>query len=366
MIVGLFPELEAIGGVQLAGRQTAAALASIAQERGWPCRFLSLNDPAGEHSLRVGAADFSFRGFHRSKAKFVLAGLQLARLNPHIIIAAHPNLALPVWLMRKLSTSARTAVMTHGIEVWKPLSWFRRWALRDADLVFAPSTDTARKAASVQRIKEARIRRLPWSLDPDFLARLNGAEKSSLPAGFPEGRILLTVGRWEASERYKGADRLIQAMPSLLDAVPDVHLVAVGGGDDFPRLQRIAAAQKIEGHIHFLHGLSRTEMVACYSHCDVFALPSSGEGFGFVFLEAMASGKPVVGTYVGGVVDLVEQGVTGFLIPPREIELLPSALIRLLTDDRLRKEMGERARESVREKYLFERFRRELREILAL
>jgi phosphatidyl-myo-inositol dimannoside synthase len=366
MIVGLFPELEAIGGVQLASRQTAAALVSIAQERGWPCRFLSLNDPAGEHSLRVGSADFSFLGFHRAKAKFVLASLQLARLNPHIIIAAHPNLALPVWLMRKLSTSTRTAVMTHGIEVWKPLPWFRRWALRDVDLVLAPSTDTARRVATVQRIAEARIRHVPWSLDPDFLTLVEDREKSTLPAGFPEGRIILTVGRWAASERYKGVDRLIQAMPILLEAVPDLHLIAVGEGDDLLRLQRIAAAEKVEGRIHFLRGLSRAELVACYASCDIFALPSSGEGFGFVFLEAMALGKPVVGTYLGGVIDLVEEGATGFLIPPREIERLPAALIRLLTDEHLRREMGDRARESIHAKYLFVRFREELRQNLCL
>lgn len=366
MIVGLFPELEAIGGVQLAGRQTAAALAAIARERGWSCRFLSLNDPAGEHSLKVGGVDFSFRGFQRSKARFVHASLALARSKPHLILAAHPNLALPTWLMRKLSTSSRTAVLTHGIEVWEPLPWFRRQALRDADLVLAPSSDTARRVATVQRIAEARIRHVPWSLDPDFLALAADAEKLSVPAGFPEGQIVLTVGRWAASERYKGVDRLIQAMPILLEAVPDLHLVAVGEGDDLPRLQRIAAAEKVEERVHFLRSLSRVDLIACYAGCEVFALPSGGEGFGFVFLEAMALGKPVVGTYVGGVIDLVEDGATGFLIPPREIERLPAALIRLLTDERLRREMGQRARESVQTKYLFDRFRKELRQVLAL
>ncbi len=360
MIVALFPELQGIGGVQLAGRETAAALAALARERGWDCRFLSLNDPAGEHSMRCGEQDVSFLGFHRVKFRFVLAALRLAHSKPKMILAAHPNLALPAWISQKMSPGTRTIVMTHGVEVWRSLFWLRRRALCHADLVLAPSADTARKAISVQGVAESRVRRLPWCLDPEFLALVARANALLLPTGFPSGLTLLTVGRWDSSERYKGADRLIEVMPVLLATLPDLHLVAVGHGDDLPRLERIAKAQHITERVHFLSGLSREELVACYAACDVFALPSGGEGFGFVFLEAMALGKPVIGGERGGITDIVEHGKSGFLVPPENVEGLVEALKRLLRDRKLREEMGAYARARTLAQYTFEEFRNHL------
>ena len=116
-----------------------------------------------------------------------------------------------------------------------------------------------------------------------------------LPKIFPPSPVILTVGRWAASERYKGADELIRAVAQLREAFPTLNLVAVGGGDDLPRLKQIASDLKVSDAVHFLEGISRRELAACYSRADIFALPSTGEGFGFVFLEAMAFGKPVVG-----------------------------------------------------------------------
>ncbi len=121
--------------------------------------------------------------------------------------------------------------------------------------------------------------------------------------------MVLTVGRWAATERYKGADELIEAIAQLQASMPELHLVVVGGGDDLPRLRKLASDRGIFDRVVFLEGLSREQIAACYAHCDVFALPSTGEGFGLVFLEAMAFGKPVVGADSGGIPDLVEDVV---------------------------------------------------------
>src|SRR5579863_9011584 len=101
MIVGLFPGLASVGGIQMAGRQTAAALASIAGERGGSCVFLSLNDANGEAA--VGGLRFRYRGFARSKSRFILAALGLARARPDVIFAAHPNLAPVAAVMQLLA-----------------------------------------------------------------------------------------------------------------------------------------------------------------------------------------------------------------------------------------------------------------------
>ena len=365
MIVGLFPELLAAGGVQSAGRHTAAILSEIAVERAVRYRFLSLNDPIGEHESHVGDSRFAFRGFDRNKNTFVVAAMKVALQQPRITVAAHPNLVTVAMAMKTASPGMRVIVMSHGIEVWKVLPPLRRWALRRADRVLAPSTDTARKLAHLQNVPARKIRQLPWGLDPDFLILANNPGTLPLPPGFPEGRVLLTVGRWMANERYKGADNLIRALPHLLGVEPSLHLVAIGEGDDRPRLEGLARELGIRGRVHFLNWIPKNELAACYASCDIFALPSSGEGFGFVFLEAMAFEKPVVGGAHGGTPDLVQDGLNGFLVPHGDAGRLTDVLTKLLEHQDVRRELGREARALVMRRFRFESFRTRLKEIVA-
>jgi glycosyltransferase involved in cell wall biosynthesis len=186
----------------------------------------------------------------------------------------------------------------------------------------------------------------------------------SLSRAFPQGRIVLTVGRWAASERYKGADELIHATAHLRSTNLDLHLLVVGDGDDLPRLQKLAADLNISDCVRFLKNLSREEIAACYSHADIFALPSTGEGFGFVFLEAMAFAKPVVAVNHGGATDLVEDGINGLLVPPRDTQRLVRALKCLLDDESRRVELGRKGCEIVRRKYGFDVFQAGISQIL--
>jgi hypothetical protein len=141
-IVGLFPELLGVGGVQEAGRQTAAAISEIAGEAKWATEFLSLNDAQGLQSLSGGSREISFKGSARSKPKFVSSALGQSGRGTQIVLAAHPNLALPAALMKCKSPRIKTIVISHGIEVWKRLPILRRRALLAANLVLAPSRDT--------------------------------------------------------------------------------------------------------------------------------------------------------------------------------------------------------------------------------
>ena len=120
----------------------------------------------------------------------------------------------------------------------------------------------------------------------------------------------------------------------------------------------------IADRVHFLSCLSGDELAACYAHADVFAMPSSGEGFGLVFLEAMAFAKPVVGAACGGTTDLVEHGVNGLLVPSGDTQKLVAALVSLLGDEPFSARLGRRGAQLVREKYTFENFERELERIL--
>lgn len=369
MIVGLFPELLSAGGVQRASRHTAAVLADFARQRSIPYRFLSLNDPQGSHRLQVGGSEFVFSGYRRVKVSFLSEALRAAHQCPQLVVAGHPHLALVTCPMKLRSSRLQAVVLAHGIEVWSSLSRLRRWALQRADLVLAPSKDTARQLVAKQGVSSHRIRQLPWALDPEFNAMASTPETSPgqkhLPPGFPKGRVVLTVGRWSAAEGYKGLDNLIAAMPRLLAAGTDLYLVAVGEGDDRGRLERFTHELAVADRVRFLGWLTPQELVTCYQCCEVFALPSGGEGFGMVFLEAMALGKPVVGGAHGGTPEIIQDGVTGLLVPHGDIDRLCVALRALLEDHQLRKNMGLRARERVLQSYLFHDFAARLSEILA-
>ncbi|HXR09801.1 MAG TPA: hypothetical protein VN792_03435, partial [Candidatus Acidoferrales bacterium] len=119
-IIGLFPELLGVGGIQEAGRLTAAALTGIALRQGWSTDFLSLNDPPGPHSLDAAGHTIFLRGFGRAKIRFVLAAIGRARSSARngatIVLAAHPFLAVLAAWMQRTSPRVKTVAMAHGVE----------------------------------------------------------------------------------------------------------------------------------------------------------------------------------------------------------------------------------------------------------
>ena len=138
----------------------------------------------------------------------------------------------------------------------------------------------------------------------------------------------------------------------------------MGDGDDRPRLEALARETGVANWVIFLRGLSRADLVACFARCDVFALPSAGEGFGYVFVEAMALGKPTIGGAHGGTPDIIQDADTGFLVPHGDVARLAAVIGKLLQDDSLRIEMGRRAGQHVRANFIFGQFESRLSEVL--
>jgi len=364
VIIGLFTELDAPGGVQRVGRHIAAVIADFALSRGMEYRLLSLNDSPELHRMTTAGREFVFTGCERGKARFAATALGAARRRARLVVAAHPNVGPVTQAMRIAAPKMRSVICTHGIEVWEPLPGMRQRALRRANLVLAPTQDTANHVAAQQEVARERIRVLPWALEPQFEELVAKVSKERLPANFPKGRVILTVGRWNSAERYKGMDTLITALPRLLTDRSDVELVAVGEGDDREWLEDLADKNGVWRHVHFLSGLSYAELAACYSACEVFALPSRGEGFGLVYLEAMASGKPVIGGAHGGAPEIIQDGVTGYLVPHGDALQLATSIETLLRDPELARKMGERGKKRVESEFHFSVFAKGLKRIL--
>jgi glycosyltransferase involved in cell wall biosynthesis len=239
----------------------------------------------------------------------------------------------------------------------------RRKALQRADLVLAPSRDTADHLVAKQNVQRERVRVLPWALDPDFEIT-ESTPKGDLPTDFPAGRVVLSVGRWLSNERYKGMDTVITALPHLVMQWPDLQYVAIGEGDDRQWLENIAEQRGVRKRVHFLSGLTYPQVAACYSACEIFALPSSGEGFGLVYLEAMARGKPVIAGAHGGAPEVVEDGVTGYLVQHGDVNQLATAIETLLLHPDTAGEMGKRGKLRVEHHFRFNVFAKSLKKII--
>lgn len=364
MIFGLFTALAAVGGMERAGTHVAAVMSEFASGRETQCQFLSLNDSQELHRMSVAGRKIAFTGCAGNKLSFVTPAVCTAWGKTELIVEGYPDLGPLVLLAKALAPNTKTVVIAHGVEVWQPLPLLKRLGLRKADLVLTPTRNTANQVAIHQGVSEERIRVLPWALDPDFLALIPPASVHAPPSGFPKGRVILTVGRWRASDRYKGVDTLIAVLPRLLLHAPELQLVVAGVGEDQSWFEQIADEYGVRERVHFLKGLSYAEIAACYSACEIFAMPSRGEGFGLVYLEAMACGKPVIGGLHGGAPEVIDHGKTGFLVQHGDTDQLASSLQTLLSNPELGREMGARGRERVEKEFLFETFANSLKLIL--
>lgn len=163
------------------------------------------------------------------------------------------------------------------------------------------------------------------------------------------GPMLLYTGRLAVNKRLES---VIELLPEMLKEFPDLTFVAVGEDHGMKAAwQELAAKLGVEKRVLFIGHVSSDELVEAYRACDAFVLPSDYEAFGIVLLEAMACGKVCVATRVGGVSDIVTDRETGLLVPYGDPQALRSALISVLGDASLRRELGGAAKRAVGEKF---------------
>jgi glycosyltransferase involved in cell wall biosynthesis len=158
----------------------------------------------------------------------------------------------------------------------------------------------------------------------------------------------------------KGHKELFTAMAQIRERHP-VHALIVGGGRRAGEVRQLAESLGLAGEVHFLG--QRQDVPDLLNAMDIFVLPSYSEGVSLALLEAMAAGKPVIATAVGGLPEVVEHEKTGLLIPPRDAGALAAALTRLLADPAWARQLAEHARRHVREHYSLDRLGREINEI---
>ena len=253
------------------------------------------------------------------------------------------------------------AVFLHGIEAWSAtLDSARRAALRGARARIAISPHTARRVAAAHPDLPA--------LETCLLALLPDEEAPDrVPADVRVDygpHAVVIVGRMSSTERYKGHDQLMLAWPRVLAEVPDASLVMVGRGDDVERLRTKAAALGLGRTVHFPGFLPDVAVRAVMRNAALFAMPSRGEGFGLVYLQAMRAGLPCIGSRDDAAADVIVDGETGILVPRQDPEAITGAVARLLTDESMRRRLGDAGRRRFDSVFTYPRFRARLASVL--
>ena len=331
--------------------------------------------------LAVAAHEFpnlsleSFAGKRSSFVRRVVATALRERID--LALIGHVNYAPLGLLLKRLQPKMRYGVIAYGTEVWSPLPRVKRRALGSADFVISISEYTKAKLVEVQGIRAERIH-----IPPNAVAWKGGetGRRDDAETGRSgEGEMrrvgepyaarhkpmrFFSVCRLDAREQYKGIDTVIKALPAVRARVPDLEYVVVGSGTDLERHQRLAADLGVADWVKFLGSIDEHALRAAYESCDVFILPSAGEGFGIVFLEAMHYRKPVIAANSGAAPEVVKDGETGMLAAPGNVDELAAAMIALATNESECVRMGEAGYQRLLNNFTFDHFKTKLREIL--
>jgi asparagine synthase (glutamine-hydrolysing) len=334
------------GGIQTYGQNLVEALRQIGGEP----HALVLNDAPGDLAP-LALTGVRARGFARRRVAFALAAARAARSGSYADVwLGHRNFLPLAPVLRR--PGRRVTLLVYGIDAWPGLSWTERRALRSVDRVLAISPYTAdcfRRAGF-----EGPVELLPCSLP------FGWAVPERRPAAFESPYRLLTVSRLSATDRYKGVDLAIQAVALLLREGTSIRYDIVGSGADTSRLRSEVDRAGLTDCVTFHGSVDDATLRSLYSACDVFVLPSTGEGFGIVFLEAMACERTVIAADAGAVRSLVEHGVTGFLVSPSDLPALTSQIRQCLLDPTSSRAVAIRGCRHVERQYAFDSLRSQL------
>lgn len=251
--------------------------------------------------------------------------------HPDIIICGHINFS-PLCYMISKFVNRKYIVLTHGIDVWHITNRMKIKGLKEAHLITTVSNFT--KSKILEQIPEAKnkITFLPNTIDgsvfypkskPIYLIKEHGLKK--------DDKIILTVARLKKTEEYKGYYKILDILPDVVREIPGIKYILIGSGDDLENIQNYIEEKNLEKMVILTGYVPDNKLVDYYNLCDVFVMPSKKEGFGIVFLEALACGKPVIAGNKDGSVDAILNGNLGALVDPDNLEQITESIINFFS-----------------------------------
>lgn len=285
---------------------------------------------------------------------------------PNLIVCGHLNFApVAFWLHR--FTGIPYWILVYGVDAWMVEDKWKIAALHTAEKIVSISGYTRDRLIKEQNLPFDKIPLLPVTFDasrfeispkPDYLLKRYGLK--------PEQPVILTVTRLSSEDGYKGYDQILQALPEIRRQLPDVHYILVGKGNDRPRIEQLVAQLHLQDCVTLAGFIPDNEIGDHYNLCNVFAMPSKGEGFGIVYLEALACGKPTLGGNQDGAIDALCNGTLGALVEPDNVGAIAQTIVQILqgTYPNPLIYQPEALRQKVIDTFGFERFKQTLAELM--
>lgn len=294
--------------------------------------------------------------------------LRAFRERPNLILCGHINFAPVAFWIYKL-TGISYWIIVYGTDAWAVQNRLKIAALQAAERIISISDYTRDRIINEQGISPEKINLLPVTFDaqrfkispkPDYLLKRYGLDLKQ--------PVLLTIGRLSSCDRYKGYDQILQALPQIRRQIPNIHYMLIGQGDDRPRIEQLIAQLNLKQSVTLAGFVPDDELCDHYNLCDVFVMPSKGEGFGIVYLEALACGKPTLGGNQDGAIDALCQGELGALVDPDDVDAIAKTIIQILQGNYPNPIVyqPEILRQKVIDTFGFEQFKQTLAELIGI
>lgn len=269
----------------------------------------------------------AFKGFNGNKLAGLWAVFKQAK-QYHTILIGHINLAPFIFLVKPFHPAVKLVLFAHGIEVWKPLTGKKSWLLKKTQTIFAVSHFTKSSLlANNPGVDAHKINILPNALDPFFAYPTIFNKPHYLLERYglkSTDKILLTIARLSSEEQYKGYDQVIKILHELKEPDATIKYLLVGKADavELNRINHLIETEGLGKRVILTGFVSQAELIDHYLLADIFILPSIGEGFGIVLIEALACGLQVIAGNKDGSVDALLNGSLGTLVDPFDSEII--------------------------------------------
>ena len=254
----------------------------------------------------------------------------LTKKKYEVILCCHINLMPLAWIIGKI-LRVPVILEIYGIEAWQPRGKsIAEYLSASADSVISISEYTRERYLNWSRLNPENCKILPNAIHAEKYGMGSKPEYLAKRYGVNDRKVLLTFGRIVSKERAKGFDEVLDVLPALIKQDSEIRYVIAGDGEYYQALVDKVASMNLSEYVVFTGMVDEAEKADLYRLADVYVMPSRGEGFGFVFLEAMACGIPVIASKVDGSREAVLDGELGAIVDPDNLAEIENAITEAL------------------------------------
>lgn len=326
----------AVGGIEKSCKIIGKALGEITSKEKSSLRIFSMYDDPKDAIANPYFSFDIFKGFSKNKLRFSIAAV-FQSLNADVILLSHVHLMVLGWLIKLLNPKKKIILFVHGIEFWGRLNWMQSKMISSVDLFLPVSRFSAEQMQVFNRIDPKIIKVLHHCIDPILIKKNSSTEHIELKQKYSltdQDQLILSICRISKADRKKGYDKVIHSLVNLKSKFNSVKYLMVGPYTDDEKefVETLASKLGLSDRLIITGYLSDEEIIRMFNIADVFILPSTKEGFGYVFVEALYFGVPVIAGNEDGAADALSNGEFGVMVDVNNLAAIEAALIQVLSD----------------------------------